>query len=204
MQTRHIYKSSDWAKDCFESLNHPHRPLLLEKILAYAPLESILEIGCNRWPNLYLLAQRLPQAELHGIDINPKAIEIGKEWVAKAGFKTIHLSVGKADKLERFADKSIDLVFTDAILIYLGPDKIQKVVREMQRIARKALVFNEWHQEDRTGVCFYYNGHWVHNYRALLAEHILSPDNIIISKIPKELWGGTGWEEFGATIEARL
>lgn len=57
---RHIYQGSNWAKGYCESADHPHRQLLLERILAYAHLESVLEIGCNTGPNLYLLAQKLP------------------------------------------------------------------------------------------------------------------------------------------------
>lgn len=202
-RTRHIYKGGDWAKGYIETLNHPHRQVLLEKILAYAPLGSVLEIGCNTGPNLYRLAQKLPQAAFYGIDINHKAIEIGKDWAEQAGFNNIHLSVGKADRLEHFSDRSIDLVFTDATLIYIGPDKIQKVVREMMRIAQKALVFNEWHQEQKKE-SLYYDGHWVHNYRSLFDKYISSENSITVQKIPGDLWGGSGWGEFGAIIEVNL
>ena len=203
-QNRHSYKGDDWAKGYSKSAVHPHRQLLLEKIMAYAPLESVLEIGCNTGPNLYLLAKQLPEANLYGIDINHMAIEVGKEWLEQAGVENIQLSAGKADKLGRFTDKSIDLIFTDATIIYIGPDKIQKVLREMKRIARKAIIFNEWHQENRIKECFYYDAHWVYNYRSIFGNCVLSPNSIVVTKIPKDLWGGSGWEEFGAIIEVSL
>jgi ubiquinone/menaquinone biosynthesis C-methylase UbiE len=194
---------SDWAKGHIETLNHPHRPLLAEKILSYAPLQSVLEIGCNAGPNLYLLAQKLPQAELHGIDINPKAIEVGKAWLKQAGISNVRLSIARADRLERFADKSVDLVFSDATLIYIGPDKICNVIKEMARIARKALIFNEWHQDnEKNGL--YYDGHWVYDYKTLISDCLSSPRQPKVSKIPEDLWGGGGWGEFGAIIEVSL
>lgn len=204
-KTRRVKKGGrGWAEQNDRCVNHPHRQLLVGKILAYAPLESILEIGCNTGPNLYLLTKKFPKARLYGIDINYKAIEMGKEWLQQVGVKNIVLSAGKADKLGCFHDKSIDLVFTDATLIYIGPDRIKEVIREMRRIARKALVFNEWHQENRKTECLYCYGHWVHNYRALFTSHLSSENSITVSKIPEDLWGGGGWKEFGAIIEVRL
>lgn len=203
-QTRHIYKGSNWPRGYCDSINHPHRQLLLEKILANTPLKNVLEIGCNTGPNLYLLAQELPKAKLYGIDINRKAIEIGKQWLGKEKITNILLFIGKADKLELFPDKSVDLVFTDGTMLYVGPDKINKTINEMVRITRKALVFNEWHQEDKEEVCFYYYGHWVHNYRKLFEACSLPKDNIRISRIPGDIYGDKSWKAFGAIIEVRL
>ncbi len=56
-------------------------------------------------------------AQIRGIDINPMAIQRGNEWLAQEGISNVRLSVGKADELEEFPDKSFDVVFTDAVLI---------------------------------------------------------------------------------------
>jgi len=189
------------AEEYWKSVGHPHRQLLLEKISAYRPLSAILEIGCNSGPNLHLLADRFPEAKLYGVEINVCAVEEGKKRFAELGINNVVLSAHKADDLIDFQAESMDVVFSDAVLIYIGPDKINKVIREMLKIGRKAVILNEWHFENQR--YFYYNGHWVYNFRLLLEKH-LPPEKIAISKIPKNIWSGAGWEEYGAIIEIKL
>ncbi len=205
-KTRHIYKGKEWAQGYCETINHPHRELLIERISSYAPFESVLEIGCNAGPNLYLLAKKFQKSKLYGIDINRRAIEEGMAWFQKDGVENVWLSVGRADDVRQFAAKSVDLVFTDATLMYIGPDKIKLTIENMIRIARKSLIFNEYHwnrDSDSLKPYFYYDGHWVYDYRALF-ERYVSTIEIKISKLPKEVWGGSGWEEFGTIIEVKL
>ena len=164
--------SGDWIKGYQGSQNHPHRPFLVKTISKYNP-SSILEIGCNCGPNLYLLAKKFPDAEIIGIDINPIAVQKGNEWLAQEDISNVELLEGKADELKQFQDKSFDAVFTDAVLIYIGPDKIKDVMKEMIRIARKALILMEWHSfepdhKDPKGLGIYYKSLWKRDYMALL------------------------------------
>lgn len=140
-----IWSANRGVNEGLESISHPHRKLLLDKISSYSPFENILEIGCNAGPNLCLLSKKVPNARIYGIDINSKAIEEGKKHLKEEGMNNVFLSVRRADRLESFGDKSIDVVFTDAVLMYIGPDKIYNVIGEMIRVARKAIIFNEWH-----------------------------------------------------------
>ena len=141
--TRHLYDES-WIENYWNSRNHPHRSFLVERICRFSPIYSILEIGCACGPNLYQIAKKFPDAEVRGIDINPIAVQKGNEWVKEEGISNVKLEVGKAQELRRFADKSFDVVFTDAVLIYIPPDEIKQVVKEMLRISR-VIVLNEWH-----------------------------------------------------------
>jgi ubiquinone/menaquinone biosynthesis C-methylase UbiE len=197
-QFRHIFGRRKWAEECFseESLDHPHRSLMIDKIVSYVPIKTLLEIGCASGPNLYLLAQKLSGAELCGIDISKKAIETGNELLGKEGISNVKLYVDKADELGQFSDNSFDIVFTDAILIYVSPDKINKVIREMLRVARKAVVLCEQHTERE----WFYNDKWIHNYRELLSK-LVSPEKILFTKIPPQVWGGD-WGKYGYIIEA--
>jgi len=52
-------KESDWLRGYWDSINHPHRALLIDQVQKYSP-ESALEIGCNCGPNLRVLADRSP------------------------------------------------------------------------------------------------------------------------------------------------
>ena len=201
----HVGEVDEWVLSYWDSQSHGHRPLLLKKLSSYSP-SSVLEIGCNCGPNLYLLAKRFPEIEIRGIDINATAIEKGKELFASEGISNVKLSFGKADGLGQFEDKSFDVVFTDAVLIYIGRDKIKQVIQEMLRIARRALVLVEWHgfdsqnKKDPNGLGVYYGGCWKRDYTALLKQFV--PDeHISISKIPEDLWPDARWREVGAIIE---
>lgn len=196
--------SNDWIKGYRDSLNHPHRTFLVETISRYNP-SSILEIGCNCGPNLFLFAKRFSDAKIRGIDINPVAVQKGNEWLAQEGISNVKLLEGKADELQQFSDKSFDVVFTDAVLIYIGPDKIKKVMNDMIRITRRALILVEWHSfetghKNSDGLGVYYYGCWKRDYAALLRQFVPG-EKIHITKITEEVWPDKNWEEVGAVIE---
>jgi len=189
----------------FSNLSHPQRGLIVERISAFQPISGILEIGCGYGPNLYWLAKQFPESELVGIDINPLSIEEGHRFLMESGAFNVKLIHGKADELQQFIDKSFDIVFTNALLIYIAPDKINKVIGEMFRIARRALVLTEWHYENATedpyGLGIYHFGHWKRNYINLL-EQFIPRNKIHVTKIPEEIWPVKEWKELGYIIEA--
>jgi hypothetical protein len=181
------------------SINHPHRELLIERISAYKPFKTALEVGCASGPNLYLLSKKYPYMKLYGTDISKRAIKIGQERFRVQNIKNILLSSQKAENLEQFPDKSIDIVFTDAALICIGPDKIEAVIREILRVTRKALILNEWH----SNVSLYsYDDHWIYNWKVLLKKFV-PEKKIRLTKIPPEIWSGS-WAKYGYTIEVVL
>lgn len=189
-QFRHVFGNRKWAEKYLleASLNHPHRKFIIDKIASYIPFKTILEIGCASGPNLYLLAKKFPEVKLYGIDISKKAVETGNELLKKEGISNVKLYTGKADELGQFPDKSFDVVFTDATLIYVAPDKINKVIGEMLRVARKAVILNEWYKENPKS---FYNDHWVHNYKLLFKQFILE-EKIKFTKLPKIYGTGIG------------
>ena len=193
-------QDGDWVRGYWNSRNHTHRSFLMERVFKFSP-SSILEIGCNCGPNLYMLAKKFPDAEIRGIDVNPMAVQKGNEWFTEEGISNVKLSLGKADDLRQFKDKSFDVVFTDAVLIYIGPDKIKKVIEEMLRVTRKALIFLEWHCFDsKCNPLGVYVGHWMRDYIALLREFI-PESKIKVTKLPKALWPDQNWQRWGGVIE---
>ena len=217
---RHTRKGNDWDSDSrrgepdewvmgyWDSREHSHRSLLMERLCSYTPVTSILEVGCNCGPNLYQIAKKFPDIEIEGIDINPRAVEKGNELLASQGVSNIKLSVGRADELERYQDKSFDIVFTDAVLIYIGPDKIKKVIEEMLRITRRALILVEWHSfaprgKDPEGLGLHSLGYWKRDYAALLRQFV-PEEQVDVTKIPEQVWPVEGWKEFGAIIEVMV
>lgn len=188
------------------SAQHPHRPMLVSRIADRAPFGRVLEVGCNAGTNLLLLARRFPEASFFGVDINPRFIDVGRRWLAAEGIGNVTLSVGCADDLSAFADQSMDVAFTDATLMYVGPDKIKRVIAELRRVTRRALLFNEWHldrlQAGRPSV--WDDFHWVHNFETVLGE-VVAHDQVSVTRLPEGLWApGGGWEEYGALIEVDL
>ncbi len=182
--------------------DHPHRELILKRVSGYAPFQSLLEVGCGNGPNLLLLAKAFPEADFRGVDINPNFVKSGTKWFKENGVSNVSLLVGKADDLGTFPDKSFDVVLTDAVLIYVGPDKIRKVLSDAVRIARRAVILVEWHSPDAANPLGFYERHWVRNYEALLKT--LDPKiDVRVFQLPEG--GGFGddlWRKWGALIEA--
>ena len=198
---RHIYKRG-WAEGYISSnsFSHPHRQLLIERIFANAPFTDVLEIGCASGPNLYLLAKKFPHSRFVGVDINPDAIRKGNIFFEQQGIRNVSLFVGKADELERFPDKSFDVVLTDAVLMYVGPDKIKKVATEIQRVARKAIILVEHHSKQENDLGSHKEKWWIRNYTKLFQPF---SNQINTTKIPPEVWGGN-WGKFGYVIEVKM
>ncbi|MEK6951605.1 MAG: class I SAM-dependent methyltransferase [Nanoarchaeota archaeon] len=188
-------EEKDWIQSYWDSRNHPHRSFLIEKITKFSP-SSILEIGCNCGPNLYLLSKKFPTARIVGIDINPLAIQRGNEWLVKEEISNVNLLLGKADEFKKL--KKFDIVFTDAVLIYIGRDKIKKVLKEMISAATKAIILVEWHSPESDWRGNYYRGCWKRDYTSLLAQFKL---DVRITKLSKNIWPDKNWMGVGAIIE---
>lgn len=194
-RNRHLYRRG-WALHYLETIDHPHRTQIVEAVAAFQP-ESVLEIGCASGANLARLRQRLPHAHLHGIDINAEAIRVGRDHFAND--RGIEWTVGHADQLATFADHSQDVVLIDAMLMFVAPDLIHRVLAEVVRVARKGLVLNEYHAKGTTSGHFD-GGRWVYDLIALLRQHV--PENTQIDAHPSALTGGL-WDRYGTLITVR-
>jgi len=195
---------SAWIAGYRDSIHHPHRQFLVDTISRYAPFDTVLEIGSNCGPNLYLLSKKFPESKFYGVDINKEAIDFGNLWFKTEHISNVELVQGFADDLSRFAEKSIDVVFTDAVLIYIGPDKITSLLNEIFRITRKSVVFMEWHDFYRRREQDQFDGaHWVRNYQNHLNQYALQKD-IKITKLVDSVWQDSNWIKYGAIIEVVL
>lgn len=204
--TQHLDEGDEWVTGYWNSLNHSHRAFLLEKIASFSPFSTVLEIECNCGPNLYLMAKRFPDTEIRGIDINPRAVKEGNELFGQEGISNVRLSIGKADELGQFQDKSFDIVFTNSLLMYIGPDKIKQVIQEMVRITRRALILLERHcfqpqPKDPDGLGVYRYSSWERDYVALLGQFI-PQEQMHVAKITEDIWPESPrWQKMGAVVE---
>jgi len=189
----------------FSNLDHPHRQFILEHITRLGPWASLLEVGSGYGPNLYHLARRFPDAVLQGLDINPVSVSMGTAWLRKVGLPQVDLSVGRGDDLRKFANGEFDLVLTNAFLMYIGPDRIERTVGEMLRVARRHLILveHQWNEDDSHGAGRFQSGRWMRDYEALLRR--CAPGwRVDVTKVPAALWSDEAWQRFGCIITCRL
>ncbi|MDP2932046.1 MAG: class I SAM-dependent methyltransferase [Chloroflexota bacterium] len=196
------------AEGYWENRDLPSKHFLADRIAAFAPVNSILEVGCASGTNLYLLAGKFPQAQIVGVDINVEAVNYGNARFAQEGMENVSLRVGKADGLGQFGDRSFDVVFTNALLIYIGPDKIREVVGGMLRLAKRVIVLMELHRFESKGrpreaLGIYQYGNWTRDYAALWKQFV-KPEQVRVSRIPEVVWPARPWSESGAVIEVVL
>jgi len=197
---RHIF-DKEWAKNYISpaSLTHNHRKFLVEKISQHEPFSNVLEIGCASGANLYLLAKKYPEKYFYGIDISRKAISLGRIWLKTNNLNNVALTRSNFDSLRHISSKSIDVIFSDAALIYIGPNKIEHILAEIIRVARKSIILNEWQNGNKS---IYVANHWSHNYFELFRK--LSPQSrLILTKINGKIWPGN-WAKYGFIIEVEI
>lgn len=180
--------SDDWVEDYWDSARHPHRNVILNALKALE-FESLLEVGSNCGPNIARIRKdfRLKDSDLAGVDASVFAINKAKEMLPGVTWKE-----GLVTNLP-FPDKSYDVVLSDAVLMYVGPEEIEKALSEMDRVAKKALVLVEWFDESPLGVVKDY--HWARNYTLLLKK--LGYKRVDTIKIISTQWPSQNWIKNG-------
>jgi ubiquinone/menaquinone biosynthesis C-methylase UbiE len=201
------WESRATVKEYWDNRGIENKNYLADRLAAFSPIKSVLEIGCASGPNLYVIAKKYPEAKIVGIDINPEAVVYGNTQFTKESMKNVTLLVGKADEMEHFPPRSFDIVFTNACLIYIGPDKIKEVIQGMLRIMNKGLILLECYcfeeKKDTNGMGYYDSGIWMRNYAALLKQFI-PPERIKVTRLPEELWPMRPWRDYGAITEVSI
>lgn len=197
-RSRHLY-NRNWAAGYLETIEHPHRAQVVAAIQSFNHVESVLEIGCASGANLVRLRRVLPNARLMGVDINRRAIAVGKYHFAQLEDRNISLVAGRIDNLRRFSDKSVDVVLSDAVLMFVAPNNILKVLGEMCRVARNGIVINEYYfPEAITG--HFDGGRWAYDFPKLI--NTIRPSTTVT--IQKSRFTGGIWDVYGALISVRL
>lgn len=99
---------------------------------------SVLEIGCGTGIDLRLFPNTF---DIHGIDLNERALKIAKEKIPIGNFKKESIT-----KLP-FENSSIDFVFTHGLMNYLDDKTLEKGVSEMFRVSAKWIMNCEKYEE---------------------------------------------------------
>ncbi len=172
----------DW-KTSYQNWQHPHRDLLTN-VLSTLQFTSLIEIGCGGGANLMNIANRLKNKQLGGVDVNKDAIELCQKTFANGLFK-----VNSADNV-MLSDKSTDITLSDMVLIYAGPTKIDKYIKEVRRITRNYVVFCEFHSKNWWNklALRVNSGYNAYDYNKLLAKHGFY--DIVSYKLQDKDWPG--------------
>lgn len=197
-RSRHLYRTS-WARGYLDTVDHPHRSQIVAAVSTFSPVDSALEVGCASGANLVRLRKCLPDTQLIGVDINRQAITTARRHFAAQGDTRIRLFAGRADRLTDIPNASVDVVLTDAVLMFIAPARIHDVLAELGRIARKGMVLNEYHCSGETAGHFD-GGRWVYDLVALIERQL--PHASI--QATKSAFAGGLWDVYGTLIEVRL
>ena len=98
------------------------------------PGARVLDIGCGTGALTLLIRQLHPQAEVIGLDPDPKALEIARRKAKRAGL-SIGLVEGFGDHVGA-ADASFDRVFSSLMLHHLDRDGKLATLREARRVLK--------------------------------------------------------------------
>ena len=170
-------KRKGWA-EYQDTADHPHRHFI-SHILKKLNWLSLMEIGCGSGPNLINIARSISNKQLGGVDINPEAIELCQKT-----FKGGHFKVGDARDM-LMTDKSTDIILSDSLLMYIGPRRITRYLKESARVCRNNVVLYEFHSTSflkRTWLRIF-SGRHAYNYKRRLEK--LGFYDIITIKAPK-------------------
>lgn len=186
----------DWHKS-YQNWEHPHR-FLISQVLKSLSWLSLIEVGCGGGANLMNILKALPGKQVGGVDINSDAIDLCNKTFRDGVFK-----VNSADNV-MLSDKATDIVLSDAVLIYVSPKDIKRYIKEIKRIGRRYLVLCEFHSTswwNRLALKIN-SGYNAYDWKKLLESEGFY--DVALYKIPKEVWSGTPWEEFGYICVATI
>lgn len=159
-----------------QSFYYEDRPPLyatmVSELIASLKPSSILELGCNAGRNLDLIRRLLPRARLVGMDLNRKAIEVGRRRFG------LDLRVADETSLASFPDSSFEVTFTVSVLDHIA--KPQQTVADLVGVTQRFIIIYEI-CHDKTGkieamldadgkVVDGYPFSYFHDYRRLFAD----------------------------------
>jgi len=187
-----------FKEDINLNLWHPFKKILLKIICDYKPVGNVLEVGCGVGFNLYELAKKFPEVSFYGTDISGGAIRQGRKFFLKKQIRNVFLTKTSTENLRFLKDKSIDLVFSYASLMYIGPEDINLAISEIMRVAKKNVILCEFHSYGKP----FYIDHWIHNYKEIFLNYV-SENDIEIIKL-SGIKSGDDWEKYGHIIKIKV
>lgn len=112
-------------------------------------IESVTELGANIGLNLRALRSLLPQAQLAGVEINPKAAKILRSEGS--------IEVLEGSFLEKVPTTPADLAIVCTVLIHINPASLALAYDQLAKASRKYVAIAEYYNRSPTEIV--YRGH---------------------------------------------
>lgn len=182
----------NWVEDYWASWNHPHRQIIIDELKKLPRFNTLLEVGCNCGPNLSNIKLAFERVQLFGIDANQDAINLAREKLPLED-----LQCGDMSNLP-WSDKSMDVVLSDAALMYIHPNQIQAVIRELTRVARGYIVLIERQADESVLTAAV----WAHPFEQIFKG---MGYQVEARKLTEEEWPDSeNWKKHGYVIKVTL
>jgi len=95
---------------------------------------NILDLATARGQLAIMLAEVLPVAAVHGVDISPDLIDQANKLIRSKGLTNVHARVGDVHDLQCFQDASFDIITCSFALPFF--EKPQVVLHEIHRLLK--------------------------------------------------------------------
>jgi len=130
--------SHDWLLPFYDPLQRILGAERLQRELiesaAVVPGQRVLDIGCGTGSVTLLVARLHPEADVVGLDPDPKALERARRKAARASLE-VRFDRGFSDQLP-YPDATFDRVFSSFMFHHLGNDEQSKTLSEVRRVLR--------------------------------------------------------------------
>lgn len=122
---------------------------------------TILEFGCGAGRVLRCFVEDGYQGV--GVEINPEAVEVGKKVYPSLQEAKYFIGDGP-ESLKKIDAKSVDLIYSTAVLRHVAPEKIDAVIAQFSRIGPKYIIT----VEDEASLSY---RSFPHNYRSKFSSN---------------------------------
>ena len=109
--------------------------------------KSIMEFGCGAGRNLYYIHKEIQDVKTFGFDINENAVQSAKKFLVDFNSEIYQNNIYDTSNI---SDNSIDVVYTSGVLMHIPHENVEKIIKEMHRIAKCAVVHFELHGQSNS------------------------------------------------------
>jgi hypothetical protein len=163
----------EWVDGYWASRTKPLRQMTACTVAALDG-SRLLEVGAHCGVNLWAIGQKRPFEWLVGVDISAHVVERGQRLL-DANLSVPHaLHLAGGEDLP-FPDHSFDIVLSAGTLVCIGPERIERTLREMLRVARRYIVLVEPIDESEETASaagredpYPNTTYWIRNYRLMI------------------------------------
>ena len=124
---------------------HPGRLAAVAALFGLKPPDlataRILEVGCSSGGNIIPMAQRLPGADVLGIDISPVQVKLGRERIRRLGLANIRIEEKSITDIGREAG-AFDFVICHGVYSWVPPDVQTAILRACkERLSPRGIAY---------------------------------------------------------------